>query len=69
MVAISQIDSYNEYVRAYFDWNKDLDFDDPGESFDVGHCSSSGCIVSANINISSTAALGSTRMRIVQSYA
>ena len=67
-VTISQIDSWSEYVKAYFDWNHDLDFEDSGEGIEMGHCSSDGCIVSANVNIPSDATLGSTRMRIVQQY-
>jgi hypothetical protein len=60
--------SWQEYVKAYFDWNQDGDFEDTGEGIEIGHCSSNGCIVSANINIPGTASLGSTRMRIVLQY-
>jgi beta propeller repeat protein len=67
-VTISQIDSWPEYVKAYFDWNQDLDFEDSGEGIEIGYCSSSGCVVSTNIDIPGDATLGSTRMRIVQQY-
>jgi hypothetical protein len=68
IVTIGQTGSWQEYVKAYFDWNQDGDFEDAGEGIEIGHCSSNGCIVSANINIPGTATLGSTRMRIVLQY-
>jgi len=67
-VTIGQTGTYQEYVKAYFDWNQDGDFTDIGEGIEIGHCSSNGCIVSANINIPGSATLGSTRMRIVLQY-
>jgi len=67
-VTIDQVDSYSEYVKAYFDWNQDGDFEDSGEGIEIGHCSSDGCTVSAGITIPGGATLGSTRMRIVQKY-
>jgi len=67
-VTIGQTGSWQEYVRAYFDWNRDGDFEDGGEGIDIGHCSSNGCTVSADIGIPSGATLGSTRMRIVLQY-
>jgi len=67
-VTIGQVDSWSEYVKAYFDWNQDCDFEDSGEGIEIGHCSSDGCSVSADIPIPADATLGSTRMRIVHQY-
>lgn len=67
-VTIGQLGGWSEYVRAAFDWNLDDDFDDSGETFDLGSCLFDGCSVDQDITIPASAAGGMTRMRIIQSY-
>ncbi|MHA6247908.1 M4 family metallopeptidase [Pontibacter sp. CAU 1760] len=58
--------AYNEYWKAWIDYNKDGDFDDAGELvFDAGALSKTA--VSGNFTVSATAS-GSTRMRVSMKY-
>ncbi|WP_291720596.1 GEVED domain-containing protein [Bernardetia sp.] len=59
--------SYNEYWKVWIDFNKDGDFEDSGELvFDAGSMSSSA--VSGTLDISPSAATGTTRMRVSMKY-
>jgi hypothetical protein len=51
-------------VRAFFDWNKDGDFIDVGESFDMGGIDNVTFNASIYVQVPLTAALGQTRMRV-----
>lgn len=51
-------------VRAFFDWNKDGDFLDLGESYDMGGIDNVNFQTSLYIQIPLTAILGQTRMRV-----
>lgn len=51
-------------VRAFFDWNKDGDFVDGGESFDMGGIDDVTFNTSIYVQVPLTAALGQTRMRV-----
>ena len=55
--------SYNEYWRVWIDWNQDGDFADAGEQVAAGNSTSSGTLSGA-FTVPSSAALGSTRMRV-----
>lgn len=57
--------SYTCYTNAFFDWNRDGDFADAGETVNMGN-TTAGTTVSATITIPTTAASGPIRMRIVQ---
>ena len=48
-------------IFCWIDWNRDSDFDDAGEEYDMVYASSVGTI---DITIPSGASIGSTRMRI-----
>lgn len=56
------------YFRAFFDWNRDNDFSDQGEVYDIGavvnSSGSDGKTVTASIAIPINAMPGNTRMRI-----
>lgn len=55
---------YDEYASVAFDWDHDLDIsNDP--VYEIGHCSSNGCQVSANIKVPVYAETGSTLMRVM----
>lgn len=65
----------NAYVTAFFDWNRDGDFYDLGERYDIGVMqdgpSGFNQVVFTDITIPAGASLGKTRMRIhkkVSSY-
>ncbi|WP_291721104.1 GEVED domain-containing protein [Bernardetia sp.] len=59
--------TYNEYWKVWIDFNKDNDFDDAGELvFDAGSLSST--TVNGTLSIPSSAATGSTRMRVSMKY-
>jgi hypothetical protein len=55
------------YWRVYVDWNQDGDFADSGEREVSGRSKSNGAI-SGTISVPSTAALGTTRMRVMMKY-
>jgi vibriolysin len=57
--------SYNEYWRMWADLNRDGDFDDAGEELFAG--SGSGA-VSGSITVPTSAAAGSTRLRVSMRY-
>ncbi len=57
--------SYNEYWKIWIDYNKDGDFDDTGEEVFSGSGSS---VVSGSFTVSTSATLGSTRMRVTMKY-
>ncbi|WP_157494063.1 GEVED domain-containing protein [Fulvivirga imtechensis] len=59
--------SYTEYWKIWIDLNQDGDFTDAGEEMVSGSSSSSGTL-SSTLNIPSSAALGTTRMRVSMRY-
>lgn len=52
------------YIRAWFDWNKDLDFDDAGEEYIIASGVGAGTYTT-NITIPATARLGQTGFRVI----
>jgi len=64
--------SYTNWIRVYVDWNQDLDFDDPGEFYDLGSIYGStgldGVAAVGNITVPITAISGTTRMRVMKKY-
>ncbi|MBF6607650.1 MAG: T9SS type A sorting domain-containing protein [Flavobacterium sp.] len=64
--------NYVNYFAVYADWNQDGDFDDVGETYEIGSITNStgldGLQVSGTVVVPATALPGSTRMRIVKSY-
>ena len=61
-----QSGTYTEYVKAWFDWNQDYVFDVVTEEYFIG--SGASTTVSLPITIPIGAALGATRMRVVEDY-
>ena len=56
-------------LKAWFDWNHNNVFTDPGEEYDFGTLSGSGTVTfSTNINVPDNALLGPTRMRVRLSW-
>ncbi|MCF8368843.1 MAG: PKD domain-containing protein [Bacteroidales bacterium] len=60
-----------QHCWAWFDWNRDCDFDDAGESIDLGNTPGTAGThtLTTSIAIPPGAILGSTRMRIAELYA
>jgi hypothetical protein len=56
---------YPAYIKVWFDWNHDFDFNDAGEEIDVVTSTVSSGPHTITINVPVTATLGTTRMRIV----
>ena len=52
---------------AFIDWNRDCDFDDANESYNLGYQINSGTL-SSSITVPAGATPGSMRMRIVEQY-
>ncbi len=56
------------YAKAWIDWNNDVDFDDPGEEYDLGSAtnttSGTTSLSPLSIAVSGSATLGTKRMRI-----
>ncbi len=64
--------NYTSHTFAWIDWNQDYDFNDAGESFDLGTATnvSNGATTASpySITIPGTSTLGNTRMRISTKY-
>ncbi len=61
--------SYQEYVKAWVDFNHDFDFNDPGEELNFGSYNFSGThIFNASLSVPADASLGATRMRVILRY-
>jgi PKD repeat protein len=56
--------SQTGHCFAWFDWNQDCDFNDPGEEYDLGQYDINNSDVSQNIAIPIGIPTGKTRMRI-----
>jgi len=59
--------NWHQDCFAFIDWNRDCDFDDANESFDLGYQVNSGTL-SSSITVPAGATPGSMRMRIVEQY-
>ena len=68
-VEVSQAGSggYRQYVRVFFDWNRDGDFEDANESYDLGSGIATPFSVSQNITIPDAVA-GNVRMRVTECW-
>lgn len=60
--------SWNECVTVFFDWNRDGDFTDGGEAYNIGCSTANVANRSVNVTIPAGASLGSTRMRVYHRY-
>lgn len=71
-VSLDTDGAYTVHAFAWIDWNQDLDFDDPGETYDLGSANNvSSGLASAcplSITVPGTATLGNTRMRVAARY-
>ena len=65
-VSCGSIFSYEEQIWLYFDWNADCDFDDPGESYDLGQTMGPGTLDIA-VTIPKIT-IGPIRMRAILNY-
>jgi subtilisin family serine protease len=54
--------TWTENIWVFFDWNQDCDFDDPGESFDLGETNGPGTLTTS-VLVPQDAVPGSIRMR------
>ncbi|RNC79838.1 MAG: choice-of-anchor D domain-containing protein [Winogradskyella sp.] len=68
-VRVNTDGNYTSYTMVWIDWNQDGDFDDSGESFDMGTATNVSDGATANslplvVNVPAGAALGNTRMRV-----
>lgn len=59
--------TWGQYFVAYIDFNNDLDFNDPGEFFDIGYAAG-GTTISAPILIPNGIPGGPARMRVLCRY-
>jgi subtilisin family serine protease/PKD repeat protein len=66
-VTVGSVGNWNEYIRVFFDWNQDCDFDDPGETYNVGQITGPGT-VTTNVTVPSDAVPGPVRMRVILRY-
>ncbi|MBV1925155.1 MAG: choice-of-anchor D domain-containing protein, partial [Dokdonia sp.] len=71
-VQVSTDGNVTYFVKAFIDWNQDFDFDDAGEELNLGTATNvangATTLSPLNITIPLTAALGTTRMRIIHKY-
>ncbi|TDX83005.1 GEVED domain-containing protein [Epilithonimonas xixisoli] len=65
-------DGFQNYTKAWIDWNQDGDFNDAGEDYDLGDAFTGTNELTSlsplNITVPSTATLGNTRMRVATQY-
>jgi PKD repeat protein len=66
-VSCGSTGSWPENYWVYFDWNSDCDFNDTGESYDLGGLTGSGTL-STNITIPLGTTSGAKRMRAILKY-
>jgi PKD repeat protein len=66
-VTCGSIGSWPEYIGVFIDFNHDCDFNDTGESFDLGQTTGPGT-KTLNITIPAGATAGTTRMRASLKY-
>lgn len=59
--------TWTENYWVFFDWNQDCDFDDPGESYDLGETSGPGTLTSSVV-VPVDAVAGVVRMRVFVKY-
>ncbi|MCB2219166.1 MAG: PKD domain-containing protein [Bacteroidetes bacterium] len=62
-VSCGSTGTWTEYYWIFIDWNDDCDFDDPGESYDLGSTFGPGTL-NTNISIPSGIDPGNKRMRV-----
>jgi len=71
-VKVNTDGNYTTYTYAWIDWNQDFDFDDAGETYNLGtakNVSNDNTSLSPlSIAIPGTASLGATRMRVSTKY-
>jgi hypothetical protein len=64
--------NYINYANVWIDWNRDGDFDDAGEEYDMGNVFNDSDGLTSNspmtITVPITAVIGSTRMRVSTKY-
>lgn len=64
--------AYRYYAKVYIDWNKNNNFNDPGESYNVGYLYNStgvdGQTIQTSITVPQDAVTGTTRMRVTLEY-
>lgn len=66
-ISCGSIGNWTENIWVYFDWNQDCDFDDVGESYDLGQTSGPGTLTTS-ISVPDDAVPGSVRMRAFLKY-
>jgi hypothetical protein len=64
--------NYTYYAKAWIDWNKDADFDDANESYELGSVTNNQngqtTLSPFSIQVPDSAALGATTMRVACKY-
>jgi PKD repeat protein len=66
-ISCASVGTWTENYWVYFDWNQDCDFDDPGESYDLGETSGPGTLTTS-VLVPADAVPGSVRMRTFLKY-
>ncbi len=71
-VKVNTDGNYRVYATAWIDWNGDSDFNDSGESYDLGNAknTTNGATSSSplSITVPANAVIGTTRMRVSAKY-
>lgn len=71
-VSVNTDGNYTQYQKVWVDWNKDGDFDDAGESYELGTATNVSNGISSlcpfNITVPTDAVVGTTRMRVSSKY-
>jgi subtilisin family serine protease/PKD repeat protein len=66
-VSCGSIGAWTEHYWVFFDWNQDCDFNDPGESYDLGQTTGPGTLT-ANVTVPVDAVAGPVRMRVMLKF-
>jgi PKD repeat protein len=66
-ITCGQTGTWTEHAWAFIDWNKDCDFTDTGESYDLGQVSAPGTMT-LSVTVPAAALSGPTRMRASLKY-
>jgi PKD repeat protein len=66
-ISCGSVGSWTEHYWVFFDWNQDCDFNDPGESYDLGQTTGPGTLTT-NVSVPVDAVAGAVRMRVILKY-
>ncbi len=63
-LSVTILNDYDEYIKAWIDWNQDEDFTDAGEEYIIATNTQSNGPHTVSVSVPTSASIGTTRMRV-----